>query len=190
MLLYVKGSIIRQLRQFRGIPSLWRQCIGQCPGNLCQASSFHSTEWSPGSCSTVIGVGWTFVSEFSKVMEIWKFWNVVVDLYWVPEFWVAVFLKYSKVLNYCTLIGASRPPTGSPMGLPTFFFLFFFFFFFRRIFLPPHFRWPFVVKKTTDWAEILHNHTYGHASGRGKKYFRCALFSFSYLSKITQKSIP
>ena len=45
------------------------------------------------------------------------------------------------------------------MGLPTFFFFF----------LPPHFRWAFIVKETTDWAEILHNHTYGHASGRGKK---------------------
>ncbi len=42
------------------------------------------------------------------------------------------------------------------MGLPTF------------LFLPPHFRWPFVVKKTTDCAEILQNHAYGHASGRGK----------------------
>ncbi len=54
------------------------------------------------------------------------------------------------------------------MGLQTFFLCSFFFF------LPPHWRWPFVVKKTTDWAEILHNHTYGHASGRRKKYFRCA----------------
>ncbi len=45
-------------------------------------------------------------------------------------------------------------PTGSPMGLPTFFF------FFRRDVLC-----PFVVKKTMDWAEILQNHTYGHASG-------------------------
>ncbi len=51
------------------------------------------------------------------------------------------------------------------MGLPTFFFLFSFL-------LPPHFwhvRWPFVVKKTTDSAEILQNHTYGHASGQGKQ---------------------
>ncbi len=34
------------------------------------------------------------------------------------------------------------------MGLPTFFFLFFYFF--RR-----HVLCPFVVKKTTDWAEVL-----------------------------------
>ncbi len=43
---------------------------------------------------------------------------------------------------------------GIPYGLADFFFLFFVFFV-----LPPHFRWPFVVKETTDWAEILHNHT-------------------------------
>ncbi len=43
------------------------------------------------------------------------------------------------------------------------------------------------MKETTDWAEILHNHTYGHASGRGKKYFRCTHFPLSYVSKITQK---
>ncbi len=74
---------------------------------------------------------------------------------------------------------------GIPFGLA-----FFFFFFFVLFFLPPHFRWPFGVKKTTDWAEILHNHTYGHASGRGKKYFRCTHLPLSYVSKITQKSIP
>ncbi len=62
-------------------------------------------------------------------------------------------------------------PTRCPMGLPTFFLGGGSFFF-----LPPHCRWPFVVKKTTDWAEILHNHTYGHSSGRGKKYLRCAHF--------------
>ncbi len=76
-------------------------------------------------------------------------------------------------------------PDGIPYGLADFFF---FVLCFVLFFLPPHFRWPFVVKKTTDWAEILHNHTYGHASGRGKKYFRCAHFQLSYLSKITQKS--
>ena len=72
------------------------------------------------------------------------------------------------------------------MGLPTFFLFFAFFF----LFLPPHIRWPFAVKKTMDWAEILHNHSYGHALGRGKKNFRCAHFRLSYVSKITQKSIP
>ena len=46
------------------------------------------------------------------------------------------------------LIGASRPD-GIPYGLTdSFFFV-----------LPPHVRWPFVAKKTTDWAEILQNHT-------------------------------
>ncbi len=70
------------------------------------------------------------------------------------------------------------------MGLPTFFFLFFFF----RRFFRRHVLCPFIVKKTTDLAEILHNHAYGHASGRGKKYFRCAHFPLSYVSKITQKN--
>ncbi len=78
-------------------------------------------------------------------------------------------------------------PTGSPMGLPTFCFGFFLFFFFCRFFRR-HVLCPFIVKKTTDWAETLHNHTYGHASGRGKKYFRCAHFPLSYVSKITQKN--
>ena len=41
------------------------------------------------------------------------------------------------------------------MGLPTFFFCFVLFFFFRW-----HILCPFVVKKATDWAEILQNHTY------------------------------
>ncbi len=57
---------------------------------------------------------------------------------------------------------------GIPYGLADFFFLFFL----LLVFLPPHFlqfRWPFVVKKKSNWAEILQNHTYGHASGRGKK---------------------
>ncbi len=85
-----------------------------------------------------------------------------------------------------SVIGASRPD-GIPYGFADFFFFFFFilffFFFFRR-----HVLCPFVVKKTTDWAEILQNHTYGHASGRGKKYFRCAHFPLSYVSKITQKN--
>ena len=59
------------------------------------------------------------------------------------------------------IIGASRPD-GIPYGFADFFFV-----------LPPHFqhvRWPCVMKKTTDWAEILQNHTYGHVSGRGKKW--------------------
>ena len=62
------------------------------------------------------------------------------------------------------IVGASHLPTGPPMGLPTIFFFFRPFFF-----LPPHFRWPFVVKKTMDSAEILQNHAYQHASGRGKQ---------------------
>ncbi len=53
-------------------------------------------------------------------------------------------------------------PDGIPYGLADFFSSAFFF-------LPAHFRWPFVVKKTTDWAESLQNHTYEHASGRGTK---------------------
>ncbi len=97
------------------------------------------------------------------------------------------FISCSKVL----IIGASRPDGIPYMGLPTFFFCFVLFFFFRRFFRR-FFRWhvlcPFIVKKTTDWAEILYNHTYGHASGRGKKYFRCAHFPLSYVSKITQKN--
>ncbi len=36
------------------------------------------------------------------------------------------------------------------------------------------------MKKTADWVEILHNHTYGHASGGDKN------FPLGYLSKITQ----
>ena len=35
------------------------------------------------------------------------------------------------------------------------------------VYPPPHFmdfRWSFVVtKRSGDWAEILHNHTYGHS---------------------------
>ncbi len=62
--------------------------------------------------------------------------------------------KLSYVKQNVKLLG-HPVPTGSPMGLPTFFF-----FFFRH-----HVLCPFVVKKTTDWAEILQNHTYGHASG-------------------------
>ncbi len=65
------------------------------------------------------------------------------------------------------LIGASRPD-GIPYGFANFFFSFFFF--------CRHVLCPFVVKKTTDWAEILHNHTSGDASGQGKKYLRCAHF--------------
>ncbi len=60
-------------------------------------------------------------------------------------------------LSCCPLLLGHPVPTGSPMGLPTFFFLLFFFF-------SRHVLCPFVVKKTTDWAEILQNHTYGHAS--------------------------
>ncbi len=80
----------------------------------------------------------------------------------------------------CRLIGASRPPTGSPMGLPTYFLFFFF--------LPPHLWWPFVVKKTTDWAEILHNHTYGHASGRGKNIFGALIFHWVMWVKLLKKT--
>ncbi len=58
-----------------------------------------------------------------------------------------------------------------------------------QTFFPPHFQCPFfMVKKTTDLAEILQNHTYGNASGQGKKWFWCGHFSLSYVSKITQKS--
>ncbi len=79
---------------------------------------------------------------------------------------------------FCTGHWGIPSPDGIPYGFADFFFFFF----------PPHFRWLFVVKKTTDWAEILHNHTYGYASGQGKKYFRCAHFPLSYVSKITQKN--
>ncbi len=72
-------------------------------------------------------------------------------------------------------IGASRPPTGSPMGFPTFFFcccclflvfLFVFVLFFNLFyfFLPLHIRCQFVVKTKSDWAEILQNHADGHPS--------------------------
>ncbi len=56
------------------------------------------------------------------------------------------------------------------MGLPTFFVCLFCFVFFFLLPQFQHVRWPFVMKKTTDWAEILQNHTYGHGSGRGKKW--------------------
>ncbi len=32
------------------------------------------------------------------------------------------------------------------------------------------------MKKTMDWAEILQNHPYGHASGRGKNGFGAVIF--------------
>ncbi len=68
------------------------------------------------------------------------------------------------------LIGASRPD-GIPYGFADFFLFFFVFvfgFFCVFVFFRRHVLCPFVVQKTTDWAEILQNHTYGHASGRGK----------------------
>ncbi len=68
--------------------------------------------------------------------------------------------KSSKLI--CGNLCLGHPvPTGSPMGLPNFFFFFFFFF---RLFFRRHVLCLFIVKKTTDWAEILHNHTYGHVS--------------------------
>ncbi len=54
--------------------------------------------------------------------------------------------------------------------------------------LPPHFRWPFVMKKTTNWAEILQNHAYRHASGRGKKWFWCGQFEL-FEVKLLKKNI-
>ncbi len=59
-------------------------------------------------------------------------------------------------------------PTGSPMGLLTFFFLFFFVFRHTFSMFGGHFC---EVNNVTDWAEILQNDTYGHAPGRGKKWF-------------------
>ena len=50
-------------------------------------------------------------------------------------------LQVKVKYGFGAVIGASRPSTGSPMGLQTFFFF---------LVLPPHFWWPFVVKKTTD----------------------------------------
>ena len=69
-------------------------------------------------------------------------------------------------------------PTWSPMGWPTFFF-------FRHTFgmFGGHLFW----RKQWIGVKFLQNHTYGHASGRGTKWFWCGHFSSSYLSKITQK---
>ena len=100
----------------------------------------------------------------------------------VPSWISASSVLVIHIVFLVVIIGASRLD-GIPYGFADFFFFFFFRRFFRR-----HVLCPFIVKKTTDWAEILHNHTYGHASGRGKKYFRCAHFSLSYVSKITEKN--
>ncbi len=80
-----------------------------------------------------------------------------------------VFIHVIEVIPFHNIIGASRPD-GIPYGFANFFFLFVCLFCF--VFLTPHFQhvlWQFVVKKTTDWAEILQNHTYGHASCRNKQ---------------------
>ncbi len=129
-------------------------------------------------------------------VDIFSQWN---SLYTCNSITVSYRVKLTEIWDLVTLVIHGAPltilcqvslghpvPRRDPLWACRIFFFFFCSFFF--FFLPPHFRWPFVVKKTRDWAEILHNHTYGHASGRGKKYFRCAHFSLSYLSKITHKS--
>ncbi len=68
------------------------------------------------------------------------------------------------------MIGASRPPTGSPMGWPTFFF------FFGSFFSSATLLVAVCCQEKMDWAEILHNHTYGHASGQSKNIFSALIF--------------
>ncbi len=91
------------------------------------------------------------------------------------------------VYDHGVIIGASRPPTGSPMGLPIFFF---FFFPGSSAASRPIFRRPSRGDDMLDWADILQKHTYGQFPGTVKKWFSCSDFSLSYLSKITQKYIP
>ena len=45
-------------------------------------------------------------------------------------------------------------------------------------------------EEKADWAEILQKHAYGQSTGTVNKCFGWGHFSSSYLSKITQKSIP
>ncbi len=160
-------------------------------------------EWHTQTCLFQILLPWLLLVK-PGFNPVW--WNINFEKAWVKLCEGLTSLVLKKVRNVqrkrdffwrnngtilqciptTILIGASCPD-GIPYGFADFFFCFcfcfFLFFFFRR-----HLLCPFVVKKTTDWAEILHNHTYGHASGWGKKYFRCAHFPLSYVSKITQKN--
>ena len=86
-------------------------------------------------------------------------------------------------------IGASRPLTGSPMGLPTFFF-----FFFpgsgSSAASPQSSVGPHVVKKCRIGLIFCRSMHMDSLQVQLKNESAVVIFFLSYLSKITQKHIP